>query len=170
MPAPPVYLDQCVDYAVAEAWRQRGFSVFTVRDEEAPGNADPEQRADATARGWLRLAPNRRDFRRLPADYQRHQRPHSGIILLPQRSHWALRTLRAAMMFDWLPSLPDYRSPLFTWGHLQRQLERGQRLRGYSEEEHLIDGGLQREEEPPHYAASRTQVPLTRRSPPAGGC
>ena len=138
MAAPPVYLDECVDYALAEALRQRGFSVFTVRDEGFPGDSDPEQLAHAAEHGWLLLSHNSRDFRRLHADYQLHQQHHNGIILLPQRSQLVLLTLRAAMMLDWLQSLPDYRSQLFTWGQLQSQFERGQRLRGYSEEEHLM--------------------------------
>ena len=144
MPAPPIYLDECVDYALAEALRQRGFSVFTVRDEGSPGDSDSEQLAYATEHGWVLLSHNSRDFRRLHANYQHHQRPHSGIILLPQRSLLALLTLRATMMLDWLQSLPDYRSQLFTWGQLQSLLERGQRLRGYSEEEHLMAVGRQR--------------------------
>ena len=133
MPAPPIYLDESVDYSLAEALRQRGFSVFTVQDEGSSGDSDPEQLAYATERDWRLLSHNSRDFRRLHANYQRHQRPHSGISLLPQRSLMALLTLRAAMMLDWLQSLPDYRSQLFTWGQLQSLLERGQRLRGYSD-------------------------------------
>ena len=36
MPAPPVYLDECVDYALAEALRQRGFPFSPCETKGLP--------------------------------------------------------------------------------------------------------------------------------------
>ena len=39
------------------------------------------------------------------------------------------------MLLDWLGTMPDHRSQIFKWGHLQALLEQGYRLPGYTEDE-----------------------------------
>lgn len=51
MAPPPVYLDECVDYNLADALRKRGFSVTTVFDEHTEGLDDERQLAYAASHG-----------------------------------------------------------------------------------------------------------------------
>ena len=129
MPAPPVYLDECVDQPLAEALRQRGFTVVTARDAGVLAEQDQSQIDYATSSGLVILSYNRVDFARWHRIYTRQNRPHGGIILLPQAPPLSRRVLRAAMMLDWMATM-DYQSRLFKWGDLQQQLIRGYRLPG----------------------------------------
>lgn len=55
MPAPPVYLDECVDRPVSEALRARGFDVLTALEAGRGEDPDDAQLAYATAIG--RVSP-----------------------------------------------------------------------------------------------------------------
>jgi hypothetical protein len=136
MPAPPVYLDECVDRPFAEALRQRGFTIVTAREAGMLGAADDAHLSYATQMDLVTLSYNRVDFVRWHRAWMRQKRAHGGIIVLPQEPPLVRRVLRAAMMLDWIADR-DYRSKLFKWGDLQQEFARGYRLPagGYTEEE-----------------------------------
>jgi hypothetical protein len=133
MTAPAVYLDECVDCELAPRLVQRGFVVTTALTQGMVGASDARQLAYATQQDWVILTHNRRHFQREHQEYARLRRPHSGIIILPQRSTLARLELRAAMMLDWLEAhQPEYRSRLFLWNELQLQFTQGLQLAGYT--------------------------------------
>jgi hypothetical protein len=132
MTAPPVYLDECVDSELAPRLVQRGFVVTTAVAQGMVGASDPEQLVYATQHDWVILTHNRRHFQREHNESLRQQRPHSGIIVLPQRGPFERLVLRAAMMLDWISSeAVPYQSRLFLWNDLQLRLTHGLQLPGY---------------------------------------
>lgn len=137
MPAPPAHLDECVDHALAAVLRRRGFTATSALEQGRAnvGFSDPDQLMFATEGDMVLLSHNERRFRALSADHQRRGRAHGGIIILPAGMTLDRLTVRAAMMLDWLGTMPDHRSRLFKWGHLQALLEQGFRLEGYGAEE-----------------------------------
>jgi hypothetical protein len=135
MPAPPVYLDECVDRPISEALRARGFDVLTAIEAGRGEDPDDAQLEYATGTGRVLLSYNRTHFRRLHATWLGIGRQHGGILLIPQAPPVKRRELRAAMLLDWLGTLDDYRSRLFQWNDLQRRLLDGFRLPGYTEDE-----------------------------------
>ena len=130
MAAPPVYLDECVHHDLVGALRPRGFTATSALDEGMLQLDDESQLAFATARGWVLLTYDYRDFLRLHHEFRRRGQAHGGILILPRRAEFELRLLRAAMMLDWLDTLADYRSRLLRWGALQQLLIGGHRLPG----------------------------------------
>jgi hypothetical protein len=141
MPLPSVYLDECVHAALADELRHRGFTVTTAAQEGMTGIDDELQLSYASVHGWLILSYNRRDFERLHQSYERRRRVHAGIILLQQKPSLAIQTLRAAMMLDWIGTLPSHYSRLFKWSQLQQLLDRGHRPAGYSDLEIRLASG-----------------------------
>jgi hypothetical protein len=136
MTAPPVYLDECVDCELAPRLVQRGFVVTTAAAQGMVGASDEEQLAYATQHDWVILTHNRRHFQREHHEYVRQHRPHSGIIILPQRCTFDRLELRAAMMLDWITTeSAEYQSRLFLWNDLQLQLTHGLQLAGYTASE-----------------------------------
>ena len=135
MLASPVYLDECVDYELVEALRERGFTVAAALDVQMLRATDEQQLVFATARGAVLVSHNRRDFQRLHATFIEQGRKHGGIVLLPGTSPLPRLIIRAATMLDWIGLLPDHRSQLFQWGYLQEQIERGYRIPGYTEDD-----------------------------------
>src|SRR3954462_12169382 len=116
MTAPRVYLDECVDCELAPRLGQCGFVVTTAVAEGIVGATDPEQLAYATQLGWAILTHNRRHFPHEHHEYVRQNRPHGGIIILPQRGTFERLELRAAMMLDWIASeSASYQSRLFAY-------------------------------------------------------
>ena len=144
MPAPPVYLDECIDVALAEALQQRGFAVTLARDHGPIGASDEMQIAYATSRGWVILSHTTRHFQRWHSTFLGQQRAHGGIILTPDTGPVSRLTIRAAMMLDWISLQGNHRSRLFKWGQLQLLLTQGYRLpaRDYSRDdmEHALGG------------------------------
>ena len=144
MPAPPVYLGECVDVALADALQQRGFAVTLARDHGPTGASDEQQIAYATQRDWAILSHNARHFQRWHRTFIEQRRPHGGIILLPETGPLSRLAVRAAMMLDWIGLQGDHRSRLFKWGQLQLLLTGGYRLPGsaYTEGEvrHALGG------------------------------
>ena len=96
---------------------------------------DESQLVFATAQGWVLLTYDYRDFLRLHHEFRGRGQGHGGIIILPRRTEFELRLLRAAMMLDWLGTLADYRSQLLRWGALQQMLIGGYRLLGYTDKD-----------------------------------
>ena len=137
MPAPPAYLDECVDQALVAALRRRGFTATSALEQGRANirSSDPDQLVFATERGMVLISHNERHFRALSADHQRQGRVHGGIIIVPAGMTLDRLTVRVAMMLDWLGTMIDHRSQLFKWGHLQALLEQGFRLEGYSDDE-----------------------------------
>ena len=137
MSAPPAYLDECMHHRLVTTLRTRGFSITSALEQGRAnlGDADDGQLAFSTARDWVLISHNESDFRSLANDYRRRGLPHGGIIILPEHSPIGRLAIRAAMMLDWLGTMPDHRSGFFKWGHLQELLEQGYSLDGYSSEE-----------------------------------
>ena len=137
MPAPLAYLDECMHHRLVTTLRARGFSITSALEQGRAnlGDADDGQLAFATAHDWVLISHNESDFRNLANDYRRRGLSHGGIIILPEHSPIERLTVRAAMMLDWLGTVPDHRSRLFKWGHLQELLEQGYRPVGYSSED-----------------------------------
>ncbi len=135
MPGSPLYLDECVDHRLAEALRKRGFTVHTALDSGMTELSDERQLSFAATHGWMIVTHNAKDFRRLHNAMRGHGEGHGGIVILPERPPLELLETRAAMLLDWIMTFPEYRSALFTWGQLQRLMEGGFRLPGYSETE-----------------------------------
>lgn len=133
MPAPPAYLDECIDRPIAEALRERGFDSLTALEAGRGEDSDDEQLQHATALGRVLLTYNRWDFRRLHAACLETGRHHAGIIIIPQLPPVSRRQIRAAMMLDWLGTVGDPQSRLFQWNDLQQLLLSGFRLPGYSD-------------------------------------
>lgn len=136
MSRPSVYLDECVHYDLVAALRKRGFLVTAARQQGTTGLADADQLALATHRGEVIVTYNARHFERLHLACRQEGREHGGITLLPQRGSLDVRELRLAMLLDWIAlTVADPRSRLFRWGQLQRLLEQGLRVPGYTEDD-----------------------------------
>jgi hypothetical protein len=133
--APPVYLDECVDYHLVDALRGRGFTVSSALDHRMSQIDDEAQLTFASTHGWMLLSHNERDFRRLHQAFQVRGVMHEGIIVVTRRSSFAQLELRAAMLIDWIGTLDERRSRYFKWGALQELLERTHSLLGYREDE-----------------------------------
>jgi hypothetical protein len=137
MPAPPAYLDECIDHDVLDALRVRGFAVTSAREQHRANISfsDDQQLAFAHAHGWVIVTHNERHFRALADRHRREDRSYGGSAVVPARPPFERVLTRTAMMLDWLGTMPDYRSRLFKWGHLQELLEQGYRLPGYNEDD-----------------------------------
>jgi hypothetical protein len=135
MPAPPAYLDECVDRPVAEDLRRRGFDVLTAIESGRAGYPDRAQLEYATSQGRVILSYDRLDFRRLHTTFLQTGRPHRGNIILPQTRIIRRRQIRAALLLEWFGIVASERSHLMVWNHLQQQLLRSNRIPGYSEDE-----------------------------------
>jgi hypothetical protein len=60
MPAPPVYLDACVDVRLATSLAQRGFTATIAHAQQMAGADDEAQLQFAAQRGWTMLSHNNR--------------------------------------------------------------------------------------------------------------
>ena len=140
MPAPPAYLDECVDHDLVSSLRSKGYQVTSALEQGRAnlGDADDAQLDFATARGWVLISHNERDFRNLSREYLLRGRTHGGIIILPEYSPYDRFVIRAAMLLDWLGTMPNHRAGFFKWGHLQELLEQGFQLQGYDEDDVLL--------------------------------
>jgi Domain of unknown function (DUF5615) len=125
---PPVYLDECVDVALADVLRERGFTATLARDHGPRGASDEAQLVYASGRGWLILSHNTRHFQRWHKVFIDEGRPHGGIMLIPETGPLSRLAIRTALLLDWIGLQGDWRSRLFTWGQLQFQLTQGYRL------------------------------------------
>lgn len=133
--APPVYLDECVDYHLVTALRARGYVVSSALDHRMMQIDDEAQLTFATAHGWMLLSHNERDFRQLHRAFRARGLAHGGIVVVTRRSSFAQLELRAAMLIDWIGSLGAHRSRYFKWGMLQELLETSGQFAGYHEDE-----------------------------------
>jgi hypothetical protein len=134
MPAPAACLDECTHLDLVHALRRRGFSVTSLQLVGPRGAADDLVLERATALGCALITHNVTDFKRWHATFITQGRAHGGIICLPQTRPFRRLELRAAMLLDWVGTQP-HASRLFLWGQLQRLLEQGFRLPGYTEGE-----------------------------------
>jgi len=135
MPAPPAYLDECIDRPVTDALRRRGFDVLTALEAGQGEASDDDQLQYATGLGRVLLTYNRADFRRLHARCVRTGRAHGGILIVPQAPPMYRRAVRVSMLLDWLGTQDQGQTFLFQWNDLQQQLLGGLRLPGYTEHE-----------------------------------
>ena len=72
--------------------------------------------------------------RRERAEALRRGRTHHGILCVPRRASVERRTIRVAMLLDWIAD-QEREGRLVVWGDLQQQLHRGLHLPGYGEAE-----------------------------------
>jgi hypothetical protein len=133
MPRPSVYLDECVDHALAPALHQRGFAVTTAIEAHLLGADDERQLRFAAEQDLVLLSHNWRHFQRWHRAFQQRDWPHGGIVVLPSGSPLPQLTIRAALLLDWLTTLPDWHTQLFRWGDLQFRLTQGFRVSEYHE-------------------------------------
>jgi hypothetical protein len=134
MARPPALLDEDVRLGLISTLKDRGFDVVSVQTVGPRGVDDTKVLERATELGRVLITHNTVDFKTVHGSFVRLERAHRGIICLPQRGSLERRTLRTAMMLDWLASQP-HESRLFVWGQLQQLLERSFQIPGYSEEE-----------------------------------
>ena len=97
MSPPPIIVDEDFPLPVAEALRERGFSVVAAVQLPPRGLADVEQLRRARGRGWVLVSHNRRDFIRLGHDFRQRGEPHAGVVLLPRDLSSERLLLRTAM-------------------------------------------------------------------------
>jgi hypothetical protein len=123
------------DPGLAANLRRRGFRVTTPDDTGTRGLSDKQQIDYALSIGCMIASHNKLHFEQWHERYLREGWPHGGIILIPHTTR--LRTLRLAMMLDWIGmEYPTaYQSSLFIWGHLQHRLNHGFQLPGYALED-----------------------------------
>jgi hypothetical protein len=134
MPVRAVYLDECIDVRLADAFRFRGIEVVTTRAASRLGANDDSQFLYAAEQGLLMLTHNGRHYRRLHRAVLTEGKSHGGVAILPQTS--PSRTLvRTTLLVDWIGTFDECGSRLFTWGMLQELLEQGFRLPGYTEQD-----------------------------------
>ena len=134
MPAPFLYLDECVDSLLVAQLEQRGFTATSVQDQAQASVKDEEVLAYAVQRGGAVLTHNKRHFQRLHREYEQRGHVHHGILIVPQ-SPLPRVEIRAAMLVHWIATQPQPPSPLFLWNDLQYGLTRGLRLPGFTEAE-----------------------------------
>jgi hypothetical protein len=134
MPAPAVLLDEDTSRALERTLRQLGYDVVSVHSVGPKGVDDALVLEQSIALSRMVVTHNADDYRALHASFLRTGRRHPGILCVPQRGSLRRRTLRVAMMLDWIATQP-YESGFFAWGHLQQMLEGGFRLAGYSEDD-----------------------------------
>jgi hypothetical protein len=132
MPAPPAFLDECVDLELVEALRSRGYALSSAQLSGLRGRPDDELLAYAAQRDLVLITHNERHFRREHRQMLEAGGSHGGIVCLPQTGPSERLTLRAAMMLEWLGT-QESRSGFFVWGRLQQEIERGLRLPGFDE-------------------------------------
>ena len=134
MAVPHIYFDECVDHGLLARLQKRGFHVTTAPAERVIGVPDEAQLEYATRHDWMIVSTNTNDFQQLHRQFQGDNRPHSSILLLPTGVLDRME-IRAAMLLDWIATLPDYRSRLFRWHELQQRLIAGERIAGYTEDD-----------------------------------
>jgi hypothetical protein len=133
MAAPPIYIDECVDYQLVAYLQARGFTATHVLDQSMRGADDDTQLEFATLQGWALLTTNSREFNRRHATWRQQGKTHGGLLTLPQKAR-PLVQLRAALMLDWIalefPQPPP--SPLWRWVDCQNWLLGAGYLPGYT--------------------------------------
>jgi predicted nuclease of predicted toxin-antitoxin system len=81
-----LYTDEDMSALVATLLRSRGLDVTTVPEQSTLGKTDYEQLKFADSLNRCILTHNRVDFERLHLQYIEEERPHSGIIVVPQKN------------------------------------------------------------------------------------
>lgn len=136
MPAPPACLDECTHLRLVEALSARGYDITSIQIVGPRSALDPQVLERATELGRVLITHNVGDFRAADEAFRRAGRRHAGIIGVPQLrgAPFSRLELRVAMMLDWVGTQEDV-GRLFAWGELQRLLEGGLRLPGYTEDD-----------------------------------
>ncbi len=132
MAAPPAYLDEDIPATVVQALRARGFTLLTTTEADALAEDDESQLIRSSGLGYVLVTHNRWHFRRLHEQFERAERIHGGIALLPQDTHVDRLILRLALMLDWIGEQDATQSKLWQWNDCQQALIRGLRPPGYS--------------------------------------
>ena len=136
MAIPAIYLDECIDRRLAIRLRALGLDVVTVAEAATTGNSDEAQLVYAASEGRMLVSQNQIDFRRLHTAFARTSRPHSGILLIPQTVPFPRLERRVTLLLDWVGTISEHDSRLFTWSNLQQRISHGVRLPGW--EEHVV--------------------------------
>lgn len=139
-----IYLDHCVDDGIAEYLRQRGEQVVLARLEGMARAEDDDQVRYATARRWLMVSTNERDYVRIHRNFRAGVQQHSGIVTVPQKGSLLRQQLRCVMLLDWIAAEhAETRNRLFRWTDLQQLLNGGYTLPGHTDEERAVALGRQ---------------------------
>lgn len=131
---PPIYLDECINRHLAPLLRARDVDVTTALSAGTPGFDDRSQRLFATQQNRIIVTHNQRHFQRLHELFVAAQRPHSGIMLVPN-GVLALVNLRVSLLITWIESWESVENRLIRWHDLQGELICGLRLDGFTEVE-----------------------------------
>ncbi len=144
MPHLTLYLDECVNYKVVPYLRARGVLLTTARDEGMNGEADDAQLRFAHIQGWVTLTNDRGHFLRWHRDFLAREEPHSGIISVPQDDAVPVRFfVRSAMLIAWVVGKrAETANSLFRWNDLQRLLQQGYRVAGFTSSDVALALGL----------------------------
>lgn len=131
MTRPALYLDENVTLDVVAPLQGRGFTVATAHSANLLGASDAQHLLYATREQSLLATHDANDYRRLHL----RQQPHGGILLVPTGPLPRL-IVRIALSVDWIAAQGEHRSRLFRWNDVQQGLIAGERVAGYTEEEH----------------------------------
>ena len=130
----PIYLDECVNTAIAAPLRQRSIDVTTASEQRTLGLDDESQLLFAARRSLVFVTHNQKDFQQLHTRFQQSGRLHAGIVLVPQIPP-RLVTLRLRMLVAWMSQWETVENRLIRWHDLQGELIRGLRVDGFTEAE-----------------------------------
>jgi predicted nuclease of predicted toxin-antitoxin system len=81
-----IYTDEDMSALVATLLRSRGFDITTVPEQSTLGKTDSEQLKFSTSLNRCIVTHNRVDFERLHLQYMDEDKPHFGIIIVPQKN------------------------------------------------------------------------------------
>jgi predicted nuclease of predicted toxin-antitoxin system len=137
-----LYADEDLDRHLVNALRQRGFDVLATLEARRQEATDEAQLAYATSLGRILVTHNRLDFLRLHTAWQARGQLHAGIVILPQTGPVIRRSIRTALLVNWLRASGSPASRLAVWGHLQSLLQGGLRPEGFSPRELQVALGL----------------------------
>ncbi len=144
VPGLSLYLDECVNYAVAPLLTARGHTVITAQSQGTGNAPDDEQIRYATARGWMILTTNRKHYHRRHHEFLQRGESHGGIITVPQDDHVPDRFfIRCALVAAWVATaFPTPDNGLFRWSELQAALHQGYEPTEFTAAEIVLALGL----------------------------
>jgi hypothetical protein len=129
-----VHLDECVNRHLADLLRADGIDVTTATETQTLDFDDESQLLFATRDNCLIVTHNQRHFQRLDTQFRAEQRPHGGVMLIPN-GPLNLVHLRAKMLLAWVESRGSPESQLVRWHDLQAELTSGSSFQPFTPSE-----------------------------------